>query len=134
MVGEIIMKIVYITVTLIFIATLATFVFAGWENSIETNFVGTSYTWTNDTDRMMWINAVLVSHDSAVSNNITLYRLDADGNAYSVGTTGVDATLLSAVFTASGNGQISVPNDEALQIIQTATNKVNVVIDLEEPR
>lgn len=127
------MKIVYAVIFAVLVVFFATLAFCGWEPSIETNFVGTTYTWTNDTDRMMWFNAILVCHNSAVSNNITLYRLDADGNSYSVGTTGVDASLLNAVFTPSGNGQIAVPKDEALQIVQTATNKLYVVFDLEEP-
>lgn len=100
-----------------------------WMTTIRTNFTGTTFTWWNDTDDMLAINAILFRHDAAVSNDVTFYRLDITGAAFEIETTGVTNSLQYIVVTPTGNGDIRVPDDAGLRIIQTATNQAFVVID-----
>lgn len=106
---------------------------AGWEPPVQTNFMGTSFTWTNSTFGMAQLNALSIRYDTGVSNNISVYRVDANQNAFLLETTGVSNSIRYVVITPDGNGTIDVPKFHGIRIDQTATNTAYCIFDLNKP-
>jgi len=130
------MKLLHGLIVLVLVLVLGTVAIAGWQVSQETSFTGTTFTWwnTNTPARMLYVKAILVRHDTAVSTNqITIYRLDSETNAFAWAATEATANVLTACFTPDGNGEIAVPFGDGFRIIQTVTNKMYIIGDLYKP-
>ncbi len=124
-------KILAITVMAFVVA--ATVVIAGALTDRSATFTGTSYYYTNTTGNIMYVEKVKVAWAAAVSNKCDLYIADADGNAFLVDTTEVQADMQYCTFSPTGNGKIVLAKNGVLRIAQTSTNQARVIISPTKP-